>query len=186
MDNSNVDILGNQTIAHSRRSFLKVGGVGIGSLVLAGSVGSLAVLETACAAKDIAFYVDTVIGALKQLSPLLPGAAGFIAKAISIAGDLKAAYEKGDFANTSALFASLSDVMGQIADDAGVSSPSIKLIFAIAGVALNTIGALLKAQTPAMAAKVGKVGATSEQLRGADLIERATARADAVFAAVKP
>lgn len=163
----------------NRRSFNRTMLTGGAVAVLAPST----LLLTGCDAKDLGFYVDTVTGALKQLPPLLPGASALIAKAITIANDLNSAYKKGDFTNTSILFASLSDLLSQIANDAGVNSPTVKTIIAIAGIALMTIANLLKAQAPAGISRMVK---TPAQSKGVAAIEAAAAKSDAVFNAVRP
>lgn len=126
----------------NRRTFgktLAVGGGSTAALVLIGS-------QTACNPKDLSFYVDTVVGALDELKPLLPGAAATIVKAVAIAKDFDAAYKAGKFENAAALFANLSSLLSQIADDAGVNNTQVKLILAFAGVAIRAIAALLKSQ----------------------------------------
>lgn len=156
------------------------------TLLTGGVVAVLApstlLLEGCAPPKDLGFYIDTVTGAMKQLAPLLPGAAGAISKVISVAGDLSAAYKRGDFASAESLFATLSDDLAMVAADAGVNSPTIKLALAVAGIALSTIAAILHAQaTPAMVVSARKV-ASPAQLRSAELIEKSVASADAVFA----
>lgn len=153
-----------------------------GGIALAVLAPSTLLLEGCAPPKDLGFYIDTVTGAMKQLSPLLPGASGAISKVISVAGDLSAAYKRGDFVSAESLFATLSDDLALVAADVGVNSPTIKLALAVAGIALSTIAAILKAQaTPSMIASA-RATASPVQLRSADLIEKSVASADAVFA----
>lgn len=166
-----------------RRTFTKSAAT-VGGLVL---VGGLPLTQTACKKTDIGFYIDTIVGALSQLKPLLPGAAQLIAKAVTIANDLLAAYKRGAFADASAFFANLSDVLNQIAIDAGLNNKTALIILAVAGVALRTIASLLSKQAPAQLVAASKKTATSEQLRGATMIEQASTEAAImrVVAAVK-
>lgn len=166
----------------NRRTVLRTIGTGAAIAVIAPST----LLLQGCDTKALGFYVDTVTGALKQLSPLLPGAPGLISKAITIANDLNAAYKKGDFSSTTALFGSLSELIVQIADDAGVNSPTIKTILAIAGVALVTIANILKAQAPTAAVTAARASASPAAIKGGAAIDAAAAKTNSVFKIVKP
>lgn len=167
----------------NRRNFTRTALTGVGIATLAPAT----LLTMGCKSTDLGFYIDTITGALKQLQPLLPGAAGLIAKGVGIASDLSSAYKRGDFASTTALFASLSDNLNQIADDAGVNSPTTKVILAVAGVALMTIANLLKNQAPVAAVAAARVSATSAQQRGVAMIEKASSSAavNQVFGVLK-
>lgn len=140
-----------------------------------------------CGVKDIAFYVSTVVGALGELSPLLPGATKLIAEAVKVANDFLAKYKAEDFSNATALFQNLVSVITQIASDVGVNNPSVKIILAIANVAIHAIAALLAGQaTPAVKARMAK--ANSAQLAQANVIGKLAdpATIDQIFAATKP
>lgn len=161
----------------NRRKFIASGAVAV-------LVPSTLMME-GCAAKDLGFYISTITGSLKQLSPLLPDASTLIAKAISIANDLNSAYSKGDFSSTSALYASLADVLSQIASDAGVNTPTIQTIISIAGIALMTVANILQSQAPMAAVKRAMTTATPAQARGGAMIEKAVSSSPAVFNALR-
>lgn len=131
----------------NRRTLLKTGALG--------GVGMLTLGTSACG-KNLSTYVSIIIGALEELSPLLPGQSSVIATAVKIAKDFDEAYRAGKFASATALFSNLAGVIGQIADSIGVSSPAVKTAIAIAGIALRAIAVLLKQQSaePAVAAVI--------------------------------
>jgi len=126
----------------NRRSMMKLtGGAGLGVLVAT---------QVSCKVKDIAFWVSTITGALSELSPLLPGSAATIAKAVTVANEFLAAYKAGKFSSAYAIFQNLVGFISQIANDVGLSgNPSLKIIFAVASVAARTIATLLVPQVPA-------------------------------------
>src|SRR6266704_962616 len=101
----------------NRRQMMKVTGTA--------AIGTLAASQIACTPKDIAFYVSTVVGSLNELSPLLPGAAGLIAQAVTVANDFLTAYKAGKFDNASAIFQNLVSLMTQIGADVGVNNPTV-------------------------------------------------------------
>lgn len=136
----------------SKRNFLKVGGAGLGSVALTGGLAGLLLTQTACSTKDVAFYVSTIVGALGELKPLLPGAAGTIAKAVTVANDFLAAYRAGKLVNAKTALKNLVDLLIQIGGDIGIGgNPTAKVIFALASVAIHTIAALIMTNTPAVA-----------------------------------
>jgi hypothetical protein len=128
----------------SKRNFLRTGaGIAVGSLVFGGAFTA----PSCPGAKNLSTYVNVVIGALQELSPLLPGQAQLIAKAVSIAKTFDDAYRAGKFIDAGALFENLAGVIGQIAESVGVASPSVKVAIAVAGIAMRAIAVLLKSQT---------------------------------------
>jgi hypothetical protein len=135
----------------ARRGFLKfTGRAGVGLLVVGGTI-----VTTGCA-KNIGLYTETVIGSLEEVLPLLPNLNDPIKRAIGIAKSFDAAYRDGKFANASTLFANLTTVVSDIATQAGVKNPQVKLALAVGGIALRAIGVLLKQQAsdPVVAAAV--------------------------------
>lgn len=121
----------------NRRTMLGVSG--------AAAVG--VAVTTACpGAKNLSVYVQTVVGALREIGPLLPGAAGLIAKAITIAEDFDKAYREGKFDNAKVLFENLAGVISQIATDAGVNNAQVKVALLLAGIAMRAIAVLLSVQ----------------------------------------
>lgn len=133
----------------SKRNFLKLGA--------AAGVGALIVPLAGCG-KNISFYTSTVIGALKDLSPLLPNLSDRIKQAIAVAESFDKAYQSGAFANAASLFETLTTVVSEIVAAIGVMSDSVKLAIAVGGVALRAIGVLLKSQAsdPVVAAEVAR------------------------------
>jgi hypothetical protein len=161
--------------------------IGVGTAVVA--VGGPAVLlQTACQVKDIAFYVSTVVGALGELSPLLPGAAGLIATAVKVANDFLAKYKAGDFSNATAIFQNLVSTITQIASDVGVNNPTVKIILAIASVAVHAIAALLSAQVPPAVRTKMASKANASLLAQASVVDKLAnpTTIDQIFAATRP
>lgn len=158
----------------NRRSMIKLTG--------AAGLGTLVASQVGCKVKDVAFYVSTIVGALGELKPLLPGAAGTIAKAVTVANDFLAAYNAGKFANAKVALKNLVDLLSQIANDVGISgNPTVKVIFALASVAIHTIAALIMANAPAGA----MAGVTSaEQAMVEQMANPATL--NAIFVASRP
>ena len=143
----------------NRRHFIHTG-------ALAGA-GALVISETACAPKNLSFFVQTLIGAMRDLSPLIPGQGVLLSKIITIATDFDAAYKRGDFANATAIFNTLVGNVTQLINDIGSLSTQIKTILAVVGIALRAIASLLASQaTPAIAAKAKGTpeGATVQRL----------------------
>lgn len=166
----------------SKRNFLKVGGAGLGSVALTGGLAGLLLTQTACSTKDVAFYVSTIVGALGELKPLLPGAAGTIAKAVTVANTFLDAYKAGKFANAKVALKNLVDLLSQIANDVGISgNPTVKVIFALASVAIHTIAALIMANAPAGA----MAGVTSAEQAMVERMANPTTL-NAIFVASKP
>jgi len=139
--------------------------------------------------KNLSVWVNTVIGALQELSPLLPNSAQLISRAIKVAQDFDAAYRAGKFLDATALFENLAGVLSQITQDAGVNNPTIKIALAVAGVAMRAIAVLLKSQStqPAVTAAVAAVPPSPAVTRRINLIESLanSASIDALYASVK-
>jgi len=142
----------------NRRTLLKTGSVG--------AVGFLTLGAKGCG-KNLSTYVNVVIGTLQELSPLLPGQAQFISKAVGIAKTFDDAYRAGKFMDATALFENLAGVISQIADSAGLSSPSVKVAIAVVGIAMRGIAVLLKDQTsdPTIAAIVSESASKNPVVR---------------------
>ena len=163
----------------NRRRFIQTG-------ALAGA-GALVVSQTACGPK-VSFYVATIKGALIELKPLLPGAAQLISTAVKVADDFDAAYRRGDFADAITILKTLAGNIGQIADDAGVSTPQIKGIIAVAAIALRTIALLLDEQSTQPAVAAARKKATKPQAAAAAEVHHLSNPGviDAIFMAAKP
>lgn len=146
----------------NRRQMIK-GSVITGAAI--GIGGPTVLLQTACAPKNLSLYVQTVVGSLQELSPLLPSSAQLIAKAVKIANDFDAAYKAGRFTDATTLFTNLSDLLSQITGDAGVNSPTIKIALAVAGIAMRAIAVLLKSQSTQPAVATAIKGNTSAAAR---------------------
>lgn len=153
------------------------------------AVATLVLGEEACKAKDPSVYVQTVVGVLHELQPLLPASSALIAKAIKIASDFDAAYVAGKFADATALFANLSGVLSQIAADAGVNNPTVKVALAVAGIALRAIAVLLASQAGQPAVNAVLTGAMNpEKERQRELIRKLSDESaiSKIFAEAKP
>lgn len=151
-----LDITGANAPQISRRSMLRTGALAAGGF----AVGT-AFTAPACNPKNLSVYVQTVVGALKEISPLLPSSADIIAKAIKVAEEFDKAYREGKFENALVLFENLAGFITQIATDVGVDNPTVKIALAVAGIALRAIAVLLKAQEsePAVADAVARANA---------------------------
>jgi len=141
--------------------------------------------------KNLSTYVNIVTGALQELSPLLPGQTQLISKAIGIAKTFDDAYRAGKFVDAAALFENLAGVVSQIAESAGLSSPSVKVAIAVAGIAMRAIAVLLKTQAtdPAIAAAVSDSAQRSPSaMRQKSLIEKLADESEinALFQGAKP
>lgn len=148
----------------NRRTILKTGALTAGMLMLSGA-------QVACG-KNLSLYVNIIVGALKELSPLLPGQAQLIAKAIAIAETFDRAYREGKFTDAIAIFENLAGVLGEIADAAGVTNPQVRTALAVAGIALRAIAVLLKSREgePVVVEAIGT--ATVAQRRQIALVNR--------------
>jgi hypothetical protein len=144
-------------------------------------------LQEACKPKDLSFYDQTLLGVLRELQPLLPNAADLIAKGIKLIGDFDAAYVAGKFADATALFANLDDVLIQIAADAGVNNPTVKIALVVAGVALRAIAVLLAGQAsqPAVVAAMRTRSAAQEKQMALIVRLSDSVVVDRLFAAVR-
>lgn len=148
------------------------------------AIASLPLVETGCGPK-VSFYIQTFSGALIELKPLLPGAAGLIGKAIAAASDFDKQYRRGDFTSAIVTLQSLSADVSEIANDAGVDSPKIKGIIAVAGIALRAVAAILAEQQTQPAVAAGAAAANSQQQQAVREVKRLAASVDRVFAVIK-
>lgn len=149
----------------NRRTLLKTGGLAaLGSITLA----------TAACGKNLSTYVSIIIGALEELSPLVPSASPLISKAIKVAKDFDDAYRAGKFANAISLFENLAGVVGEIADSIGVGSQPVKAAIAVAGIAMRAIAVLLKQQAadPAVASAISAAASSKAGARQKSLVEK--------------
>lgn len=135
----------------SRRRMIKL-------TALAGA-STLVMGTSKCGApKNLSFYVSTIVGALKDLSPLVPNLGDKIAKAITIAEAFDKAYRDGKFEDATAVFNNLVSVIEEITAAAGIDNDQIKLVLAVASIALRTIALLLlnQSEQPEVAAEIAK------------------------------
>lgn len=135
----------------------------IGTSAAAGA-GALVLSQAGCNPKNLSPYVQTIIGALEEVAPLLPGVSGKITAAIKVARDFDAAYKRGDFASATQIFESLAVNVSQIITDVGVNlSPEIKAGLAVVGIALRAIAVLLKSQSeqPVVAKAISRAKTSS-------------------------
>ncbi len=168
----------------NRRVALQSIGTGTASVAVFGPV----VFLQGCSPKNLSVYVQTVVGTLHELQPLLPDASANIAKAIKIASDFDKAYRDGKFADAIAVFSNLSGVISEIATDAGVDNSTVKVALAVAGIAMRAIAVLLQSQSANPAVANARVGASSEQRRQAALVEKLAnaGEIDRLFSMVRP
>lgn len=153
----------------SRRSMLGTGALVAGSFAV--GVGFTA---PACNPKNLSVYVQTIVGALEEISPLLPNSAAIIAKAVKVAKDFDDAYRAGKFENALVLFENLAGFISQIANDVGVNNPTIQIALAVAGIALKGIAVLLKSQEsePQVVAAMERANAKPGAAARRSLVER--------------
>lgn len=167
----------------SKRNFLKVGGVA--------ALGSLTLCTASCG-PSMNTWVQTIIGGLEELKPLLPAQGSLLTKAISTAKSFNEAWQDGKFANAAALLENLTATIQQVIDDAGVNvSQQVKTMIAVVGVALRTIAVLMKEQMgdPVVAAAVrDKTANSPSAAMQRSVIERLADpnAVNAVFAAARP
>lgn len=155
----------------NRRQMIKQSGLTIGAVAIG---GPLVLTQVACDKKDLSFYVSTVVGALKDLSPLLPGLGDKIATAIKVAEEFDKAYKDGKFENATVLFNNLAGVISQIIAAAGIDNQQVKLALAVTSIAIRAIASLLKSQAPAgLTASHAPQLATIERLANAGAIDAA-------------
>ena len=147
----------------NRRQMLTTTGLGVVSIGVMSQVG--------CKPKNLSLYVQTVVGALQEISPLLPSQAQFISKIVTVAADFDAAYKRGDFESATTLFSTIVSNVSQLISDIGTPSPQIKVALAVAGIALRAIATLLASQaTPAIAAQASK--AAGAQAKAVNTVRR--------------
>lgn len=168
----------------NRRTLLKTGGMA--------AVGAVTLGTGPCSSKNLSVYVSTIVGALEELKPLLSNQSPLLTRAISIAKSFDEAYRAGKFDTATALFENLAGVVGQIADSVGVSSPSVKIAIAVAGIAMRAIAVLMKQQAEDNPQVAAAVDAKAERDPTASarksLIQQMadTKAVDALFEAAKP
>ena len=125
----------------NRRTFAKCSALTVGALTL-GTAG--------CEKKDVDFYIATVTGALQQLKQFLPNQADLLTRAIAIAREVNQAYQDGKFDTAIGLANSLTATIESVITAAGVNlSDPVKMILAIANVALSTVAVLIGNSTAA-------------------------------------
>jgi hypothetical protein len=163
----------------NRRTLLKSGGLA--------AIGTITLGAKGCTEK-VSFYVSTVIGALETLSPLLPGAAPLITKAVSVAKAFDEAYKAGKFADSTALFTNLGELALQIAGIAGIASPPILVAIAVGRESLNAIASILKSQMkdPVIAGMVAARSDAASQKQKAMIDFMADEKMIAMIVASKP
>lgn len=166
----------------SKRNFLKVGGVA--------AVGTLT-LSTAGCGPSMNTWVQTIIGGLQELGPLLPGQAALLTKAVGIAKSFNDAWQSGKFTNAVGILENLTGTIQQIIADAGINlSPQVKTMLAVVGVALRTVAVIMKEQlnNPDVADAVRRQTSSPGAARQRALIERMadSKTVDALFEAAKP
>jgi hypothetical protein len=170
----------------SKRTFLKVGGIGGLGLLVGGT--------TACPGdkKKVSFFVVTITGSMQELKPLLPAQEALLSKAIDIANAFNNAYQAGKFDSAIAAFENLVGVINEIIAAAGVGvSDSVKIALAVSGVAVRGIAVLLRDSTadPVVATVVREKMKTSEaSAKQASLVESLSSSKEinAVLEAAKP
>jgi hypothetical protein len=166
----------------SRRDLIK-GAAIVGGVTLIGG-GTLS--QVACSGPKLSTWVQTIIGALEELKPLLPAQTSAITKIIKVATDFNAAYQSGKFKDAITIFENLSTLVDQLISDLGTPSQQVKVIVAVVGIALRTIAVLLRNQAsqPEVAATVAAAGESS----AVNVVKRLSepSAIDALFRTVKP
>lgn len=175
----------------SKRHFLRLAGTGGAGLLIGGVIAPVSLPgtpEPACKTKDLSFWVDTLVGTAQELATLLPSIGPIVGKLVKIAKDFDDAYKRGDFANARALFTNISALISQIAADAGLNSPDLKLIFAGVSIAFRMIARLLDSQAGQSGVVAAMKKASPEMEAAAALVKKLAdpAAADAIFAAARP
>ncbi len=154
-----------------RREFIKVGGVGLGTIALGGTVGGLALLNTACPfnSGNLVSWTEDIVSALNAASPLLstlgvPNVIALVADAVTIANDLKTAFASSNTTGAVALFDKLDAVFIKITTDIGIIPIALRVpiesVLALASIAIHLIADHLKTTVVA-------VGMKSEVMRRA-------------------
>lgn len=167
----------------SKRKFLQVGGVA--------AVGTLTLGAKGCG-PSMNTWVQTIIGALEELKPLLPNQVQLISRAAGIAKSFNEAWQGGKFVDATAILENLAGVINQIIDDAGVGvSQTVKTAIAVIGISLRTIAVIMKGQAedPQVAAAVSAKATTSASAaRQKSFIERLADpnAVNALYATAKP
>lgn len=165
----------------NRRELIKSGAVTAGVVAFGG-------LQIACKPQNLSFWVQSVVGALEEVAPLIPGQSQAIKKIVKLAQDFDAAYQAGKFTDALTLFQNLTSLIDQLVSDIGGQlSPQIKTALAIVNVALRTIALLLKQQgesQPTIARAV-RGGAQSQAVSTVNRLADLNA-IDAIYAASKP
>lgn len=150
--------------------------IGRGALAAGGfAIGAGFTAPQCSSPKNLSVYVQTVVGALEEIAPLLPGSAQLIAKAAKVAKEFDKAYREGKFTDAVALFENLAGFISQIAGDLGVNNPTVKVALAVAGIATRAIAVLLKSQETEPAVARARSTATSAQRRQVSLVNRLAA-----------
>lgn len=146
----------------NRRSMISRSALTAGALALAGPV---TLMQVACGStKQLVKWTGLVIGALRDLSPILAGMDGtvpivaLVAKAIPIAERLKKAFEDNDHAKTldllnnliapGGVFAQIADLVGNLTDE---RKRLVQGLLAIAQTFLRLIAANIEEEIPASA-----------------------------------
>lgn len=121
------------------KSSMVVGGVAL--------IGGSTLTQIACSPPKLNTWVQTIVGAIGELKPLLPAQAALLGKIAKVASDFNSAYQAGKFRDAITIFENLSTLIDQLIADVGVSpSQQVKIILAVTGVALRTIAVILRDQ----------------------------------------
>lgn len=165
----------------NRRELIKSGAVTAGVVAFGG-------LQSACTPKSLSFWVQSVVGALEEIAPLIPAQAANIKKIVAVAKDFDAKYQAGAFADALTIFQNMTSLIDDLVRDIGVNlTPQIKVALSVAGIAIRTIALLLKQQgesQPTIARAV-RGGAQSQAISTVSRLADLNA-IDVIYAASKP
>lgn len=161
----------------SKRSFLAVAGLGATGFAL-----GTAFTAPACSAKSVSAEIIVVETFLKVVAVEIPNQSAIITKILKVADDFNADYQRGDFANAAAIFATLETDTTQLIADLGVNvSQRVKIALVLIDAAITAIGELLKSQKTAV---IQGMIATPEKKAQAMQIEKRADKIDKLFRAI--
>lgn len=174
----------------SKRNFMALASTGVAGIALGGIAAPISqpgTPEPACSAKSVNAEYQVVKTFLNVVAVEIPSQKPTIDKILKIGDDFNADYQRGDFVNAAAIFATFEADITQFIADVGVNlSPRVKIALVLANAAVAAIGGLLKSQKGVPAVQSALMNATTEQQAQAAAIEKRAAQIDRLFAAIHP
>lgn len=136
---------------NTRRDFLRLGGLGVGSLMLTSQIN--------CGGKSISGTIALISGAISELKLLYPNLA-VLDKIVKLATDFNRDWVAGKFDSARTFFESLDTTVQQVITDLELNaSARVKLLLASVAVGVRLIATLISEQATPSAMATAQVSA---------------------------